>query len=623
MCIDITENVDRGFGEIYNCETCDTPVECLLDYVELSGPGTALFEKPGRKVFEHFASTSACYVVELGYFDLDYRSEFGKTYETSFGRIEPDVYRIHFFTIPATPTVHLRDYVKFASDGYLGYCIIRPNAPGTIGRSIIPPVSKHPGLAADTRLSNVVRTVVTERVQLFGISLAARGVPFMEQDGHIMRCAHVSAWICHFSAVLRGVVPRRATASFNLSADATSPIGRPYPSEGLTFDSLSSMLSHVDLPGEVIWPDRMMKGRKRLTWADRPELEVLLAKNEFDAAPYLADNGITAAHVTWVRENLTATVRRYLNSGIPLIVCRMHVAHTQVVIGYARQDELSIAIDNDDDSSHFDISAFITSDDAEDPFCVVPIREIVDEILNPTKAPTFVVVPLPRGLWLSGDLAETAAIDWFTAQTAARFKVLDAWEPLKNDPSALEEHRRALSNFEKGTRDPNLGTQCSEPPDLAIRTYVTDGADFKESIAARFSDDGLFVRLVGQMQLPKYIWVSEAIDRSLRTNGDPAVLGTIAIDATTIVTDRSAPSAILPLFAHLPGQSYVKLPYDYWDYGVDSREDGKMQDSGEPSDGWNVGRLKPTESCRWNHRDPSQFLDARLAHRAKTASSGA
>jgi len=614
MCTRVNKPSDIFYGEIR--QTCNEPVKCLLKYVGLTGPGAELFDEPARKVFERFTSVAKTFVVELSYFDLDYRSEFSRTYETSFGRRNPEVYRLHFFATPAKDQVHLRDYVELAVGGYLGYSIIRPNAPGTIGRSMIPPIAEHEALSANTQLSDVVRTAVTERVQLFGIWLTTTGVPFMEQDGHIMRCAHVSAWICHFSAVLRGTVTRRPTASFNLTAQTIGTIGRPYPAEGLTFDSLSSMLSHVDLPGELISPDQLLYSRK-LTWADRSEFTDRLAADGEKLAPYEDPGDFTAADVSWVRENLTSIIRRYLNSGIPSIICRTHIAHTQAVVGYARHHEVAVDLGPRADPNHFDIVAFLASDDAEDPFCLVPIADVVDEICDPAKSSAFIVVPLPRGLWLSGDIAEDSAIDWFTESAAERSRLLASWEPLRNDSGLYKAHKIAMDDFLEGTR----GAQSKS---FAIRTYAIDGADFKESIAQRFVDDSAFVRKVGQMQLPKYLWVCEAIDRELRKEGKAAVKGTIAIDATTIVRDRSGPSAILPLFAHIPGQSYVKPPYALFE-NIASQSDWladlddiEFEDDGI-EDAWQIGRLEPTASGRWKSEELSP---ERIAHKSKGASSG-
>jgi hypothetical protein len=61
-----------------------------------------------------------------------------------------------------------------------------------------------------------VRTSVTEPVNFFGQQLQAHGVPFAQQNAQLGACAQAAAWMCHFTAYLRGDTARRTKADLTL-----------------------------------------------------------------------------------------------------------------------------------------------------------------------------------------------------------------------------------------------------------------------------------------------------------------------------------------------------------------------------------------------------------------------
>jgi hypothetical protein len=433
----------------------------------------------------------------------------------------------------------------------------------------------------------------------------------MEQDGYILRCAHVSAWICHYSAVLKGLVARRPTASFIEGPQFEGRVGRPYPSEGVYVGGLINMLGNVDLPPEVCSIDSLAEARK-LTWADSSELEEEVESAERALKLSARKRGSVSRDRArrrldrmWIRDNLSSTVCRYLNSGIPSILCRQAMGHTQVVVGYVRADDLAVDIKarRRKSSTHIEVRSFIVSDDTMDPYCVIDVDDIVNEISPEVGvAPTVMLIPLPRGLWLTGEVAERSAIDWMQSFAKARLVALDDWEAI--DSERVEIHREALTEFAAATSKSGMNR-------LTVRSYAMYGADFKESVADRFALEPIFVRRVGQMQLPKYVWVTEAIDRKLRGEDKlEAVRSTVVIDATTIVSSRNAPpSTILPLLAHIPGQAFTASPT-------------QISDENDMATGWFECRLTPYRTGRWHHQYTKHMSAERVASRAKGASFG-
>ncbi|PRC48847.1 hypothetical protein C6A85_77755, partial [Mycobacterium sp. ITM-2017-0098] len=151
-------------------------------------------------------------------------------------------------------------------------------------------------------------------------------------------------------------------------------------------------------PPEALDADALRKSRT-FHWQDR---------KEFMDAINTASN--VEARKIWVRENLTATICRYLNSAMPTILLRQPeregaVGHAQVVVGYLRDVDLATPIKESSESTHSDVVAFIASDDQEGPYQIVSVDELVDEYTSERCDESSVVIPLPRSIWLSGDFA--------------------------------------------------------------------------------------------------------------------------------------------------------------------------------------------------------------------------
>lgn len=581
VCDDITLEQERSAGILL--ALCDDFANCLIDRLYIPDPEDL---GPARTLFRAFTGVASIAIVELRYFDLDYRSEFSATHETLFQTRAPGVERVHFFGGSVAEPAHLRDTAEINRESYCGYVIIRPQVPGTIGRSIVTPHGDAEFLADPEGLHRHVRIAVQEHVDLFGVPLTATGVPFMEQDQALLRCAHISAWICHYSAVLRGIVPRRATAQFHAaeaSAGGFGRYGRPYPSGGLATQTISEVLGHLDLPAEVIESD-VLERHRAVSWFDRKALVEQVRGNVAEDD----EEGLTTLARTWIHENLTATVCRYLNSGIPVVLAREEERHTQVVVGYLRQEDLAGEAAADPEALHSDVVEFLVNDDQCGPYIRVPVNELVDEILYAEVLLASVIVPLPRGLWLSGGVAESAGARILAEAVSGRVPKDTAVE------SPLHQLHEDL---------------LSDEDVLAVRSFATTGSDFKQGFATRVHDDAA-ARLVGLTRLPKYVWVVEMIDRRLRKHLQPAVRGTVVLDASQVVDDLSGLASVAPLIVHIPGQVFTVDQDD---------EDGVVYDDAF----WLPTGSEPYETGRWHHDKPWLMAPERVAARAKTATTPA
>jgi hypothetical protein len=171
-------------------------------------------------------------VSESYYVCLDYRSEFASFYAHIDAPRRSSTTRLHFFshTIAADDIIDLRPE---QSDSYLGYIVCREGDLPLVGRAVI----KSPEYIDES-------TAIPEQVNFFGQKLLVRGVPFMQQDQRFAVCAHVAAWVLHYSAFRRGIQERRLIADLVSMAGPIHPL-RPRTSEGLTESQVAQMLNEL------------------------------------------------------------------------------------------------------------------------------------------------------------------------------------------------------------------------------------------------------------------------------------------------------------------------------------------------------------------------------------------
>ena len=125
-------------------------------------------------------------VLETQYVDRDYADAYGKLYGRSFHTYRRFPYRLHFFAQPFKSAFELHidslksdeKFLVSLQNKYLGFAIIRPSEPDTIGRTVIlPPRS----------LNHNCFVLCNDKfaLNLAGLPLIAKGCVFMEQDGMV------------------------------------------------------------------------------------------------------------------------------------------------------------------------------------------------------------------------------------------------------------------------------------------------------------------------------------------------------------------------------------------------------------------------------------------------------
>jgi hypothetical protein len=593
MCQPLTRRDERDLGAL---------VRLCPAYPEHLAESLGLDEEPGPalNLFRPLNATTA--IVEHEYFDIDFRSEFTATQETTFTASWPDADRIHFFDGPP-PSRSMRMYEflsrasadqasretmsassrgssarRRAATRYLGYTILRSSSP-TVGRTMVAPNAGHDELLETHSIQDHVRTLVSESVTVFGVPLLTIGVPFMQQDGMLLRCANATAWMAHYTSVLRGYVPRRPSAAFAaLSGPQELAYGRPYPTEYVTALHQANILQARDLPPEVLRFERLITGRA-LRWTDRTAFgdavttrEKIVNKKDREAAVKL----------TWFVENLTASVCRYLNSGFPAILNLGD--HSYLVCGYVRSEHLKQPGDNHpSDIDSRAVASFLVNDDSRGPYRLLALSNILERVQNGDQI--SVLVPLPRGLWLDGSAAETAGLRAFESLLGQR-----------KTETGFDSHVEKLREDLLNAIDKNKPSQR-----FGVRSFVSVSSDFKRDFAQR-SADRVAARVAGYAFMPKFVWSVEIYDRDLLAASAPAVVGTVVLDGSS-VSDDGVIRPPAPVFVHLPGE--VASPRE-------------LGDDDDPLD-WTRVSVTAYQSGRWSTRN-STFANAdRFSARVKTS----
>ena len=440
------------------------------------------------------ASSAQTAVVEFGYRDFDYSSEFASYYTKTFASFPDITHRIHFFSAALGPSQLLG---QLPSESYMGYVVVRPSALGRVGRTVLAPPKD---------LAAAIRTSVPDTVNLFGQDLTVSGVPFMQQDMHLGRCAHTSAWVCHYSAFRRGYVGRQPMGAFSIRADTALGLGRPIPSEGLTVEQLLQVLTAVDLP---------------------PAVNLVKHLPKYDRDNWTRSSGSTSRRGhpgTWDRD-LVKICCQYLNSGFPVIVTTDN--HAFVLCGWKR-DPAKAPRTRRGRRSGKDAQPgyvkFYRQDDQAGPY--VAIDDLFNDV-DPRTGVRYspwesVIVPLPEKLWLPPWAAERMGQQWLTtfAEAATRGGI---------DAAGRIGERLAHNQ-------------------LAMRTYAVPSNEFKRSIAKRVDP-----RLADRYRLtrfPRWIWIVEAVDRE-RRHLPECVLGEAVLDGTSSENEPEL------MGVHVPGAAWV------------------------------------------------------------------
>lgn len=384
------------------------------DFVSSYADPTGASDAPFSRVIE-VAREAGCrtIVVEYRYIDVDFRGEHSAFWSLRFEVPSPFTRRLHFFKAELQPS-QLHQLPE--DSGYLGYTILRPVEMGRVGRTV---------LAPPPRLQDATLTLIEETVSLFGNDLVVEGVPFCEQDGEYLRCAHAAAWICHYVAVRRGLVGRTPTSELvRLTPDVLSE-DRALPSKGMRLNQLQAVFGALGQPallyGFSSLPD--VSGVPPVTPAIDPATNLQLPPGRWD-------------------KRCISIICRYLNSGFPVLIGGE--GHAFVLVGWKRSSDGSVR--------------FVACDDQVGPY------EEIDDLFTHYRAPWHsIMVPLPPKVFLTGEAAENDAFRTLRGVWGARTGTKPLADALQSGDIQLRTRLKNVRTFKR-----EIAAQTTSPDVLRI-----------------------------------------------------------------------------------------------------------------------------------------------------------
>jgi hypothetical protein len=211
----------------------------------------------------------------------------------------------------------------------------------------------------------------------------------MQQDSEFLVCAHVSAWMCHYAAVRKGLVARAQTARIVEATPDLLNEDRPFPSRGMTLNQLQAVFGSFGQPALFYGLDAL------------PSVEGV---QDVAPPPAGADGEVPPPGFWDVR--LFSIICRYLNSGFPVLIGTD--VHAFVVVGWYRDGAMI---------------RFLVNDDQRGPYAV--LDSPFTDPLGPWRS---IMVPLPPKALLSGEAAENDA--HLTFRSAGVISGPAAWKAL-------------------------------------------------------------------------------------------------------------------------------------------------------------------------------------------------
>jgi len=355
-------------------------------------------------------------VVEDRYIDADYRSDFGAFWSKRFEVPSPYTRRLHFFRAEVAPGV-LAQMPKRIRKSYLGYSVLRPgpHSDGRVGRTVMAP----PSALADATL-----VTIDDEVSLYGNDLKVTGVPFMEQDGEFLRCAHAAIWGCHYVAFKRGLVGRRLTAELAEMTPRLLSADRSLPSRGMVLEQIQAVFDATGQPALRYIIDQL---------PTVPGVEVPTQQTKEVHARQSAG--------CW-DPRLFSVICRYLNSGFPVMVT--NATHGWNLVGWFWQKNQI---------------RFVACDDQVGPY------EVIDSPFTDGRRPWLsIMVPLPPKVYMSAEIAETwghQRLREFGLRTGAPL----SWRNLARDLAQAPKKAVSLRTFLRDSRryKAKLPTQGRRP----------------------------------------------------------------------------------------------------------------------------------------------------------------
>jgi len=448
-------------------------------------------------------------LIEHNYIDSCYRDQFSFLYSKSFKEYPGYCTRLHLFDIAYQNIDEIKN--SDAKDlGYLGFIIISPLDVGNIGRTVLRPptldVNRYYYLCASSF-----------KTHIFGKELTVAGMPFIQQDTMVMRCAQASIWMA--LQFMKEEYDLRAPSPSEITINATKYInlyGRTAPSEGLVAQQLLNALSSMGYSPLFYVKKYMEKEHK------------------------------------WEPMKI---IYRYIESQIPVIAVLSN--HVITIVGHVFKPTVKIpeVIKNANIvTSDLWTSAFIIHDDANGPYRLLPSptenlasfeQEGLGDLLpsRDSKCKTVkdinsIIIPLPPKVYLPA-------------------QYLDIVEEIVKKPNIIN---AIQIEADKGNQDAleyksSLDPQTTNP--LVLRSYLIISEKYKSRLDTLVGMSQILREQYKKMKMPRFIWITEITTASRLSEADEekrTIFGEVILDATAT---RFGPAW---LSIHVPGWLFLRNP---------------------------------------------------------------
>ena len=180
-------------------------------------------------------------VIEDYYIDVDYSASYYDQRGRSFTPDKRGTKRVHFFSqdLPSDAiSAADPEVTQTMQDSYLGFTVLRPETPVTLGRTFV----ACPSSISDMPVKFPTRG--TTKVDLAGIPLEVESCPYMSQDAKIMACATASLWMSTSNLVdkVTSVASHTTAQITSLAMSIERPLGPAVGLRGLSIEEMEHAL---------------------------------------------------------------------------------------------------------------------------------------------------------------------------------------------------------------------------------------------------------------------------------------------------------------------------------------------------------------------------------------------
>lgn len=409
-------------------------------------------------------------VIENHYLDQDFTDLYAAFYARVFKLHHKMCRRFHFFRSDLSRVFSGKTASEvfqglsseIVRQSYVGFAVIRPVRHAPLGRAIL----EVPPAPVDHRSELMVRA--RHQVHLCGVTFEIEGIALTQQDSRVGSCAQATIWMAgrHFHHKHRG--PWVSTTAITEAATTLTDMGMarmvPAGSEALHPNNMLQALKAMERQPFVYTADKVDPATKRPIWTQRP----------------------------------VDIIHRYVDSGIPVIlglapIGSDPVGHAVIVTGATYEKGTGRPLTTVRPTRAEFARYFLINDDQRGANLRLPIQKgspLAETPHSIEENLLYVIVPLPKKVYLTGELAEE--LSWDTLQSYAR-----QW-PTKVKPELT-----------------GVDTTCAEKFVAAIksnsvvcRTYLTFGWKYKARMLANEVHEDFKADLIYH-ELPKYVWVTE------------------------------------------------------------------------------------------------------------------